>query len=333
MNNPRFVQFGAMTTLPGPDRCESAELYGFFFRAEHDRLSELCTKVFREPTGGVVDYRPLGHHVLLTFGRIKRIAPQTPPFDRWGNLAEDQVVIWIPVGAAHDSSVIPHAPKFAVFIPYIWLDDPLSMATGRETGGWPKSWGWTVFSPPGEPLHLGLDVYGWQFGPDAHPQRTPLLNVTEGTGANGYDRLRFETVGDLFGELWSTARRDKKIPAPEPGWGLDLLKEAFRAELPQLFLKQIRSADDPETAALQQLITSEAKVHRLSGRPLFKEHHLEVGQLDSSPVRTELGLVDQVTRLGFKVEMDFTQERGRVIWDAAVARQRESFARTVPRSP
>ena len=68
---------------------------------------------------------------------------------------------------------------------------------------------------------------------------------------------------------------------------------------------------------LQQVVTSEAKILRLSARPLPGEHHVKVWHLDSSPVRPELGLVDQTARMGFRLEMDFVQEPGRVLWDAA----------------
>ena len=316
MSNPKFVQFGAVTTLPAPYLCESAELYGFFFRADHDRLVELCKKVFQEPTGGAVDYRPLGAHLLLTFGRIKRISPQTPPFDEWGTLAEDQVVIWIPVVAVNDTGAFLQASKFAMFVPYIWLDDPLSLASGREAGGWPKSWGWPVFSKPEQPFRLELDVYGWQFGPDKHPRRRQLLSITEAAAPDGEEPSVFDILGELFAEFWSTVWDDDGFLIPDLDLVPDLLKTAFRAELPELFLKQIRTADDPDGAALQQVVLSAAKVKRLSARPLLGDYRLEVCGIDSCPLVGELGLRDQTAGMGFKVEMDFVQEAGQVIWDA-----------------
>ena len=323
MSNPRFVQFGAVTTLPAPYLCESAELHGFFFRADHERLLELCKKVFQEPTGGAVDYRPLGAHVLLTFGRIKRIRPQTPPFDEWGTLSEDQVVIWIPVVAVDDRGALLEAHKFAMFVPYIWLDDPLSLATGREAGGWPKSWGWPVFSKPGQPLRLELDVYGWQFGPEKHPRRRQLLSITEGAGPGGEEASAFDSLGDLFGEFWSTVWDDDGFLIPDLDLVPDLLRTAFRAELPELFFKQIRTADDPDAAALQQVVISAAKVQRLSARPLLGDYHLKVWGIDSCPLIEELGLRNQTAGMGFKMEMDFVQEAGQVIWDAHTVAQPE----------
>jgi hypothetical protein len=255
--------------------------------------------------------------VLLTFGRIKRILPTTAPFDLWGTLSEDQVVVWVPVVAVQDTGALLHARKFAMFVPYIWLDDPLSIASGREAGGWPKSWGWPIFSAPGAPLDLKLDTYGWNFDPHNHPRRRRLLRITEGVAANGGEAPSFDSLGDLFGEFWSSVRDDDGFLVPDLDLGFDLLADAFRAELPELFFKQIRSADDPHTAALQQVVASGAKILRLSGRPLLGEHHLQVWHVNSSPVRQELGLVDQTARLGFKVEMDFVQEPGRILWDSA----------------
>jgi len=330
MSNPSFVQFGAVTTLPAPYLCESAELYGFFFRADRDRLLELCKKVFEEPTGGAVDYRPLGAHVLLTFGRIKRIRPQTPPFDQWGTLAEDQVVIWIPVVAVHDSGALLHGRQFAMFVPYIWLDDPLSLATGREAGGWPKSWGWPVFSKPGQPLRLELDVYGWQFGPDKHPRRRQLLSIAEVTSADGKEPSAIDSLGDLFADFWSTVWDEDGFLLPDLDLVPDLFRTAFKAELPELFFKQIRTADAPDTAALQQVVLSAAKVERITGWPLLGDYRLKVWGIDSCPLITELGLRDQTAGMGFRVEMDFVQEAGRVIWDAHTAAPTELDLRSKP---
>jgi hypothetical protein len=231
-----------------------------------------------------------------------------------GGVREPQVAIWIPV-VVRRPGVRDH---FAMFIPYIWLDNAMSLATGRELFGYPKAWGWPQFADE-KSRKWGLDVFGLDYDSGQEAGRHPLLEVVEGEALGESVDEDVDGLADLArhiaDDLFEVADEGHVLPGFELAVSLagDILNEEF----PGVFLKQFRSVEDGLGAALQQIVETRYKVTRLRARPLLREHVLTVHKLDSHPVGRELGLRNQTLALAYHVEMDFLVGEGRVLWDAA----------------
>jgi len=160
MTLPRHVDYGGLVSLPAPFDSLNASLSGFWAKADYDRVDTLCRRLFAGVSGGKADYRPLAGYVMLTWGRIDTVVPLTPPYDTWGAVEEAQVVVWLPVVKVRGGGDVVVAERFLMFVPFIWLDNAMSLATGREVFGYAKSWGWPEFPP------------GWPDDPEAggHPE-------------------------------------------------------------------------------------------------------------------------------------------------------------------
>lgn len=316
---PAYVEYGALATVPAPLECRGATLHGFFLEADRDKLAALLDKVFREPSGGQLEYHPLGRHVMLTFGVIDRITVQPPPFNQMGAATEPQVVIWIPAARVRHSAFGPEATSFAMFVPYIWIDNPISLAAGRELFGFPKSFGWPGLPKPGEPEVFTLDAFGVDFGHDQQPSRRRLLTLkrvgeASGAASAGFDSLR--ELGRHFGaHLFD--RHDGRWLLPSLRFVESLVGDLLSEELPEVFLKQFRDIADGQKAALQQIVETKMKVQRLRGMPLPHEYELTVAHVDSEPLQNELGIASQRTSLAYRVEMDFVIPNGTVLWQAS----------------
>ena len=311
---PEYVDYGALMTPPAPFRSLGTTLDGFWAQADPDCLQALCRKVFAAPSFDKVSARPIGRHVMLTWGQIARVSSMTPPYDQRGGVAEPQVAVWIPVVVLDPTSA---RQRFAMFIPYIWLDNAMSLADGRELFGYPKSWGWLEFPAEGDPApRWKVDAFGLNYSPDALAERHPLLEVVR-TGT-----IEQAAVNDLL-SLEELAR-DMATHIFDGGSllsDLELIADAVddvRADrMRGVFLKQFRDVRDGLAAALQQIVEADYKILRLQATPMLAEHRLTVHALDSHPVRTELGLDSQTLGLAYRVEMDFDVGDGRVLWDAA----------------
>src|ERR1700712_811752 len=72
---PPYVEFGGLGSAPGPLQCDDTTLYVFGLKAEHAKLDALCTKVFRDPTGGPGDLPPAGEKRDRPLGRRGRAPP------------------------------------------------------------------------------------------------------------------------------------------------------------------------------------------------------------------------------------------------------------------
>ena len=336
MTRPEYVEYGGMTNAPGPLDCEGARLWSFWARADRGRLRALCRRMFTEPTGGAVDAHPLFGAVQITFGEIARITPGSP-YDRRGHVTERQVGIWLPVLVLRRGAL----PFIGSAIPYMWLEDPLSVASGRENYGYPKNWGWTLL--PGEaqePEVLALDTYGIEhYDPASKPARRRLLEVRpaegeqspEGAGPRGESYETFDGMlraafaalsehdlaaprgraGEL--ELPGGEGSDGEAAVPVPA---EALADLSRSTINQVFLKQFRSARDVPEAALLQVTKVPAAVTAFHGSRKLRGHDLTVHAVDSHPLGAELGLGDSRLLFGTEARFDFTIEAGTVIWSS-----------------
>src|SRR3954454_21889636 len=179
-NRPGYVEYGGLAVAPGPLQCDDTTLYVFGLQADHEAMNALCAKVFHDPTGGAVDYRPLGDTVIVTFGVVGAIRPTLEPWHSMGAVREPQVGFWIPVARVerHGDDLV--AQDFGMFCAAMMLDNPISLLSGREDYGYPKTMGWSAM--PADPADAAapftLDVFGMDFGGDQHPERRRLMELT-----------------------------------------------------------------------------------------------------------------------------------------------------------
>lgn len=245
----RFVEQGGLATAPGPLDCTGTRMFGFWARADRDSLASLCDAVFAGPSDDRVVVRPLLPWVLITFVRIERIVSR--PFAEVGWLSEREVVIWVPALVFRPPAGLPrrlrrwwlvprHVP--AAMVPCMWLDNPISIASGREVYGYPKAWGCMASDPPDAigdppagappagdelppaPRRLSLDAFGVERyrdpppppgGPgdaERQPACRPLLELerVDGEPAGAEEREGFgELLRECGRELAGSAGGDR----------------------------------------------------------------------------------------------------------------------------
>jgi hypothetical protein len=314
-----YVEYGSLATVPGPLRCEEVTQWCFPLQADPERLEELCRSVFAEPTGGEIDLRPLSSRVLLTLGRVGRIVSEQSPFSTMGWSPEGQAAIWVPVGRFREEGEKLIAQEMLMFTPYMWVDNPISLSSGREMYGFPKAFGWVELpAEDGVAGDLRLDVFGMDFEREEAPSRRPLVRITRG-----------ERVHELTDVAWSAlrdiGRHLRRLPERDDGGSLrfglhfaeSMLQDARERGVRQVFLHQLRSVEDGKVAALQQVTEATYHVTAVRGAPLEHEYAIDLSPLDSHPIGRVLGLASQRTRHAFRTESRFVLRAGSVRWDAS----------------
>lgn len=346
---PPFVEYGALTTAPGPLLCERARLYTFFLHTDHARVQDLCDRVLSAPTGGALRYRvPHLAPVVLSFGTIGGLRSLDPTNAGRGSAFEPEAAIWVPTIAQRlvDGSYVDD--HTAIFMPYIWVDDPIAFASGREVYGFAKSQGWmrqledprgaSPFADP--PDELFLDVYGTpEYHPGAELGRTRLLTLTRGEPRRGGGADDAGGHGETLGGLvrhYVPALGGEAPEADEPvtRGGLrtlgrraagvarvaETLVELMSEQVVRhVFLKQFRDAQYGDRAVLQQVVETRSSVvpGTLRWRRLHGEYALSVTSLASQPLGPDLGLPpEQVITRGFAAEFGFRMDPGEVRWPA-----------------
>ena len=314
---PAYVEYGGLATSPSPVDCKDATLYSFFLDADLGRMLKLCQRVFNRPSGGVVDVFPLCPYVMLTFGIVEKIVPQLAPWSKMGFAIERQAALWVPACLRSSAAGV----KIGWFSPYMWVDNPLSLAGGREIYGYNKNWGSIALPSGGGPATLTLDAFGGDFDASKPAGFCRLIEVTSTTaGAMTAGDARWENLSELVADVRRALTVQGAPAAADPGLALpdSVFEEIIsRGGPPQFYLRQFRSLADGLRASSQQITDAGVTVNRIVGRPLTSGFEFSLQQLDSHPVAAELGLKDQRTRAAFEIEMDFVLEDGEVLWEAA----------------
>lgn len=318
--SPEYLQYGALMVPPAAFRSLNTTLYGFMAEADGEKLDALCQKVFTQTSRGEIDILAIGDKVMLTWGKIEAVSSLTPPYDAMGAVAEPQVCVWVPVAFVDrkdDDRIV--ATRFAMFVPYLWVDNAMSLATGRELFGYPKSWAEIGFPQEGaSPRRWSLRAFGLDYAGGALAQPHDLLELVEGDALEGdgedpwYDGP-LEVARDVADRLFDRDDEERIVPGLRLAADLagDLIDRSFR----HLFLKQVRDIADGTEAALQQITEAHYKVRGMRARPRLREYSLTVHPLDSQPLITELGLRSQTLNLAYEIEeMDFDVGDGRVLW-------------------
>jgi hypothetical protein len=315
---PPYVEFGGLGSAPGPLQCDDTTLYVFGLQADHAKLDALCRRVFHDPTGGAVDYRPLGDTVIVTFGVVGAIRPALQPWHSMGAVREPQVGFWIPVARVKDDDGELVAQDFGMFCAAMMLDNPISLLSGREDYGYPKTMGWSEM--PADPTDASapftLDVFGMDFGGDQHPERRRLMELTPAGDELSEAEL---ALGDILtvGE-WI---KDMLFDRPEVEVGLRFAYEFGKAlhdhKVNQVFLKQIRATADGRRADIQQVVVAPAITENISVTQLRHDYACTIQHLDSHPLHDELGIVEQQrVTLALRMHFDFLIDAGEVRWAA-----------------
>ena len=184
-----YIEYGALATAPGPLLCERARLYCFMVRTDRARVQQLCDRVLKEPTAGALRYLvPRLAPVVLTFGTIAGLRSLHPDHAGRGSASEPEAAIWVPTIAQRYEEGRYVDEHLAVFMPYLWVDDPIAFASGREVYGFAKTQGWmqrledprgrTDGRVPDPPESLALDVYGAaEYGTGSELGRQRLITI------------------------------------------------------------------------------------------------------------------------------------------------------------
>jgi len=313
---PEYVEYGGLAVAPGPLQCDDTTLYVFGLQADHAKLDALCQKVFNTPTGGAVDYRPLGDQVIVTFGVVGAITPTLEPWHSMGSVREPQVGFWIPVARVeHDDGKLV-GRDFGMFCAAMMLDNPISLLSGREDYGYPKTMGWSEMPPADSAGPFTLDVFGMNYGSGEAPARRRLMELAPAGPELSEAEL---AIGDIHtvGE-WI---KDVLFDQPQVDLGLHFAYEFGKAlhdhKVNQVFLKQIRATEDGRRADIQQVVVAPAITKDIKVTQLRHDFDLALQHLDSHPLEAELGIVPQQrVTLALRMHFNFLIEAGQVRWSA-----------------
>ena len=317
-----YVEHHPPQTLGGPIAFPAVNMWAFFLRGQIDTLTNLCRRFFDVPTGGRVTFSPLSQAVIMTISELPHAYFVAAP--ERGKATEREIAFAIPGEyTCRDAAGRITANGVATFMPYLFVDNPIALLTGREVLGYFK-----LLGEVGLPGRAGaredffLNVFGAQrMAADVEWSDQRLLTVT-GRDATvrttrpapvketDHPQSALPNLQGLLKSVLGSRIPGRSILAIADVRGL------LTGSLSQIFLKQFRAEGSGHLAAYQAVTIAEYQVTRINSVRPTQSFDIVIHPLASIPIATELGLSPQMVETGFEVNFDMTLSAGRVLWRA-----------------
>ena len=331
---PPYVERASKQTFIPPYLAKGARIYGFILGSDYTALQSLCDKVLNGPTGGATDYRPALPLVFLTFADILSLSSINPPDCGVGWLPERDVAFWVLTLTVRKEGGGEIADGISFYQPYLFVDAPQALLTGREVQGFPKEYSTVDMTrrdgDPG-PMSVRTHVFP-RYEPTTEAQVRELMRVTQVPGsAAGMDLSRFGTMAELLAAMWKELKSgEEPIALPGLKFMFRFGEELAKAEVPCVFLKQFRDVVDGSRACYQAVVGVPMRITGFHGAGLLPgRYRLDLANYQSHPIASDLGLTPAATAsmIGGYIDIDFVIDQGSIIWESAAARGGSTRAR------
>jgi acetoacetate decarboxylase len=277
---PTLIRRGGPETLPPPWKCDDIAVTVFYVPADQAALMRLCDRCLNAPCGRT-QYRPLVDYVALTFQQFTGLHSLALPAADRLTISYRETSFWVIVQDAAQ----PDRPA-EVLIPYIFVDNWLALASGREIIGFPK---------------------------ELADRIQPPVRLASGTAfADSY-------VEALAAQLPNDRATTQRILTCSPVFGIEtdrtlarasrLLELLLSGKLPMVFLREIRAVGGGTDCDIRQLIGAVADpfdIRWQTIRPILTPHRLVLPAVASHPIAADLGLGASPVHIPFGLEFDLS---------------------------
>lgn len=318
---PTYVDLDGETVYRPPYKQSGIHMTAWPLKASRAALQVVCDKAFNQPSGGAVEYRPMLSTVLLAFANIPKVSSLDARDQNRGYVDEVDICFWMLVGAYKEKNGKKELDHLVWYIPYIWVTNGYTMATGREVYGYPKAFGWA-----NQPLHAHDQGPFWAdalviptFTPETPVSRQRILDVTR--APEHFDTLTEWAEHEKTEAFLAIAKLLADVGEADCDWALlvNLAKDLLGLHVPSVFLKQFRDATSSTAACYQAIIESNFTIKGFRGAGLLPEGwSVDIRSYASHQIAENLGLgpgpyaVDR----GFWIDMDFSADLGKEVWRA-----------------
>ena len=304
---PTFVDFGSLVSLPPPFVGKGGELLALVLDGDMEKIEDFCENVLNGPANGAVRYTPIASQVLLMAGSFAEMTSGAQKFISSGSVAETQLALFIPLTAEKKEGGGFVDNGVCVAVPYIFVDNPMSYASGREDFGYPKAMG--VFSPPnglGSPMTM--QAFGGNLGAGIKADWTRLVTLERAGAASASAEAASgpsdtQTPAPADEGAWRPPSEIVPYFIAASGAGADALgilkvletiaaviKVLLEKRARQTFLKEFRDAQVSTAACYQTIVEAPFEVLDVTWRP-SSQWSVDIAALTSHPITAALGAI------------------------------------------
>ncbi|GMQ86256.1 MAG: hypothetical protein BMS9Abin07_1829 [Acidimicrobiia bacterium] len=300
---------GEVALMP-PGVIERATVVMFAAGVDESSLQAYVDLVLTDRGGPT--YHVASPTILFCFLDSPRLTSSRQPI---GFVGDHEVAVWVPLVERNGSEL-----RFVVWMPYIWVDTDIAMATGREVWGFPKTIG--AYDPPsgkGAPHVLSTRIFR-TFDPETEGEEAELIRIDPASEPGASVWKDFEEAARGIGRALGVEGTKKHFSfGDDLRLAVDLVEIAVSRKIPVVNLKQFRDAVDGTKACYQAIIDSNLELTGFhGGGPLLGDHRVTITPCASHQLIEDLGLPGPsfTARAGAWVTMDFLANPGTPVWSA-----------------
>jgi hypothetical protein len=278
---PQYVGDVSSQGLPGPIDFHNVTMWSFLLAGDLGQLTQFCQTFFDTPTGGRVQFKPLTPLVIMTLADLAE--GRFVGNEQLGYSSERELAFAIPgTYTCRDDGGDVIKAGFASFMPYLIVDNPAALVTGREEYGFFKMFGWLGFPTVGREPAFKVDVFGCKcFAVAAKWGRKRLVSLSRQHHAEtirlSKDNRRMAAT--LLEAMFAGSMVGAKISAKQKTHFCDLLT----GTMSQIFLKQFRDIQDGQYACYQAVTLADYNVIKLNSVSPEKNFAMDWTELASVP--------------------------------------------------
>lgn len=214
-----YLPWSGDPMMPPPYRFKGVSIWSFPLKADIQKLTAVVDRYLNRREKGAPTFRPLAplvYMMVLDYDRMWSMAPQ----NTWGYLTQKEFYFSIPVKK--------EPLDVGLFVPYIFVDNPLSLITGNMVLGFPKQLAW-FHLPSGArqyPIHIDSPVFV-KSGPD-----TPLTWQRLVTIENAYSFGLLDGAEELLEEAMEAGEMlvEEAVETEENLWPFGPIDDLFGSD-------------------------------------------------------------------------------------------------------
>jgi len=310
LNLPPYLEVPGARTYRQPFQLTGFNQQAFLLKASMDRLGRLTDQWLNAVPGSPWSFAPLLPFVICSPVWINRIACTDPEWARMGWMREADFNFGFFVGC-HRDGLLEH---IAVAIPYLIVDNPVTVATGREVFGYRKVFGQMEYvAGTYQPAAASTWLFR-EFSPDSELELAEVARVISPPAWGAATRsAEWEDLKQIVERAGGDLLLDAMVVTEH------LLAYFRKPHLTNVYVLQVRDVELPGSAAYQALIESPMQITNFNSSWLLPDgYRVRVNDHASYPLVTDLGIEvdansEAASVLSFQLNFDCVLQPGRVL--------------------
>jgi hypothetical protein len=296
-NLPTYTNPPGSRTYQQPYTMTGCKAQFFVLKASKERLQALLDRQLNVIPGSPYTYKPLTEFVNACPMWIDKILCNDPPDSNMGWMRESDFNFSFFVAAhAPGEEKVAHV---GVYFPYLLVDSPVTMASGREIWGYRKMLGQLEYVPGSyQPVAASTWVLK-QYDKDQSLQLAEVARILP---------PRDEGTNPLLNLLGKIEQVVADV-GMDVGIVIENIVGMFHQDnMRMIFLQELRDAQDPQRAAFQGLIESMMTMTTIRSSKLLQNgYSVKLTDYASYPLISDMGIEvkHDVAKSLATVEVDF----------------------------